>query len=126
MSLAVITTASGATWQEVAANSQKHRDETIAAVEPKIPDPLAELPLNVSGIPKRLLTPEEIGITETLPEKLVSLLAKGELSATTVAKAFLRRAGLAQKLVLGPLHNSFVYFPPLYLINVKLQFPNLV
>ncbi|KUJ09614.1 amidase [Mollisia scopiformis] len=95
---ATVTIASGATWQEVAADRQKHRDATIAAIEP----PIAE----VKGIPqytiplaKEFLTAEEISITESPVEKLIPQLAKGELSSTTVIEAFLRRAALAQKAV---------------------------
>lgn len=50
-------------------------------------------------IPSEVLEPEEIRITSLPPEELVQLLASGQLTATTVTKAFLRRAGLAQKLV---------------------------
>jgi len=95
---ATVTIASGATWQEVAADRQKHRDATLAAIEPAIPD-IPSPPLNTVPIAKDILTPEEITITESKVEELVPLLAKGELSAVTVVKAFLRRAALAQKLV---------------------------
>jgi amidase len=98
MAVATVTTAAGNTWQEVAADRQKHREETIAAVTPPIEVP-AELPLNVMSIAKDVLTAEEIEITESLVEELVPKLAQGKLSATTVTKAFLRRAALAQKLV---------------------------
>jgi len=94
-----ITTASGATWQEIAADRQKHRDATIASIQPPIPDVPTELPLNVSAIPRQLLTPEEIKITETTVEELVALLAGRKLTTTEVTKAYLRKAGLAQKLV---------------------------
>lgn len=95
---AAITTASGATWQEVAADRQKYRDETVAAVEPPVPDVPAELPLNVIGIPKYLLSTSEVEITEALIEDLVPALAAGKYTATAVVTAFLRRAGVAQKL----------------------------
>ena len=92
---ATVTTASGATWQEVAADRQKYRDKTIAAIESPIPE-VNEVPLNTTAIVKQILSSEEIGITESLVEDLTLKLAKGEISAVTVTKAFLRRAALAQ------------------------------
>lgn len=95
---ATVTIASGATWQEVAADRQKHRDSTIAALEPAHPE-IKDIPQHTIPLAKEFLTAEEISVTETPVEKLVPLLAKGELSSSTVVKAFLRRAGLAQKAV---------------------------
>lgn len=88
------------TWQEIAAEARSHRDTTIAdpLIQPPIPHVPTELPLDVTQIPKALLTPDEIRITELLPEQLLPLLASGTLSSTTVTKAFLRRAGLAHRL----------------------------
>lgn len=76
---------------------QKHRDETIAAVSPAVPDVPVELPLNVSKISSTLLSKEELIITDSSPEHLLTSLASGELTAVSVSNAFLRRAGLAQK-----------------------------
>lgn len=87
------------TWQETARQMQDYRDASLAAVEPAIPDVPPELSLNVTGIPQQLLSAREVEITETLPEDLVTRMAAGELASTEVTKAFLRRAGLAQKLV---------------------------
>jgi amidase len=99
MAPASVTTAFGATWQEVAANIQAYRDESIAGVQPPIPDVPVSLPRNVTGIPKQLLSPREVSLTECPPEKLVASLANSQVSCTEVTNAFLRRAGLAQKLV---------------------------
>lgn len=85
-------------WQDVAKFMQDYRDSSISAVSPPIPDPPKEIPLNVTKLPSSLLTKEEVSITETPPETLVSQLADGKLSAADVTNAFLRRAGLAQKL----------------------------
>ncbi|KAK6581183.1 hypothetical protein PZA11_006671 [Diplocarpon coronariae] len=93
---AAVTTASGATWQEVAADRQKHRDATIAALEPALPD-IQDVPQNTLPMAKQYLTAEEVRITESLVEDLVVQLAEGDLSSTAVVRAFLRRAGLAQK-----------------------------
>ena len=95
---ATVTIASGSTWQEVAADRQKHRDTTIATIEPPIPE-IKDIPQYTIRLAKEFLTPEEISITQTAVEELVPKLAKGELSSTTVVKAFLRRAALAQKAV---------------------------
>ncbi|KAF4625670.1 hypothetical protein G7Y89_g12495 [Cudoniella acicularis] len=94
---AIVTIASGASWQEVVADRQKHRDATLAEVEPTLPS-LPPVSLNTLPIAKAVLTADEIKITESVVEKLVVQLAEGQLSATTVIKAFLRRAALAQKL----------------------------
>ncbi|KAK0922625.1 hypothetical protein LTR91_004360 [Friedmanniomyces endolithicus] len=85
-------------WQDISATMLKHREQTIAAIEPAIPDPPKELPLNVTGIPKQLLPADVISITETPTERLLQNLASGTLSSTDVTKAFLQRAGLASKL----------------------------
>jgi len=86
------------TCQDVAAEAQRLRDSSIADVKPPIPDVPADLPLNVTTIPKQLLSETEITITESAPEDLISSLASGKLSAVDVTNAFLRRASLAQKL----------------------------
>ena len=98
MPAATVTIASGATWQEVAADRQAYRDATIATLEPALPD-LPAIPLNTTPLAKQILTETEIRITETAVEDLIPKLAKGELTAVEVARAFLRRAALAQNAV---------------------------
>lgn len=99
MAPATVTIAGGATWQDVAADRQRYRDATIAEVDPPVPElSLENIPLNTTGIPKSVLTEEEIKITSTNVEELVKKIVSGEWTSTVVAKAFLRRAGLAQKL----------------------------
>ncbi len=110
---ATVTIASGAIWQEVAADRQKHRDATISAIAPALPD-LKDIPLNTIGIAKKVLTAEEIKITESLVEDLAALLAREDISAVTVVKAFLRRAGLAQKAVSAPIPDF-----PLHLLTPR-------
>ena len=85
-------------WQDISRQVQIHRDETLAQIRPLIPDVSPELPRDVTSIPKEILSPREIDITETSTENLISSLASGNLSSTEVTRAFLRRAGLAQKL----------------------------
>ncbi|KAI1497874.1 acetamidase [Biscogniauxia marginata] len=95
-----VTTAAGATWQEIAADRQRHRDASIAKLDPPLPNLHAgDIPLNTTNLSKNLLTEEELTITETTVENLIEKLASGQWSSMTVVKAFLRRAGLAQKLV---------------------------
>ncbi|KAI8957524.1 amidase [Daldinia sp. FL1419] len=99
MPAATVTIANGATWQEVATDRQRHRDATIAEVSPPVPGLRQEdIPLNSTGVPKLLLTEQEIEITSMDVENLVKKIASGEWSSTVVTNAFLRRAGLAQKL----------------------------
>src|ERR1700709_1685843 len=98
MPAATVTIASGATWQEVAADRQAYRDTTIASIEPALPN-IADVPLNTIAVAKKVLTEAEIKITESTVEQLVPKLANRSLSAVDVIKAFLRRAGLAQKVV---------------------------
>jgi amidase len=109
MAQALVTIESGATWKEVAADRQKHRDASIAAVQPSVPDPPIDLPLDVSDMARQLLSYEEVKITETPPEKILSRLASRSISATEVITAFLRRAGLAQKLVFEIPYSEFPY-----------------
>ncbi|KAL8907735.1 MAG: hypothetical protein Q9207_001218 [Kuettlingeria erythrocarpa] len=85
-------------WREVAKAAQDFRDDSIKRVEPPVPNISSNLPRNVANIPRDLLTQDELLITETSPEGLVESLASGKLNSTTVVNAFLRRAGLAQKL----------------------------
>ena len=86
-------------WEDVAKKAQEHRDASIKLVKPAIPDVPSELPLDVTEVPKYLLTTDEVVITETSPEDLVTSLASGKLTSTAVTNAFLRRAGIAQRLV---------------------------
>ncbi len=89
------------TWQDIAHQVQSHRASTISGIEPSIPDVPSPLPLNVTAIPKALLSQREVEITTMQPEDLVACLATGNLASTEVTSAFLRRAGLAQKLVIS-------------------------
>jgi hypothetical protein len=123
MAPATITIASGATWQEVAKDRQIYRDATIASIEPEIPE-ITDIPLNSIPIAKTVLTAEEIQITEATVEELAGKLAKEELSAVTVIKAFLRRAALAQKVVF-PILRPFltVFLKPRRPIVLQNSFP---
>jgi amidase len=89
------------TWQEIAQQAQAARDQTVAAVQPPVPDVPSDLSLNVIDIPRQLLTAREVEITDTAAEVLVTQLAAGAWTSVEVANAFLRRAGVAQRLVLS-------------------------
>lgn len=95
-------TLSKPSWQEIVKQAQNVRNASLELVEPAIPDVPSELPLDVTEIPKYLLSTEEVVITQTTPEDLVISLASGRLTSVAVATAFLRRAGIAQKLVWPP------------------------
>lgn len=86
-------------WQEIAKRAQEYCDATINLVEPSIPKVPAELPLDVTAIPRNLLSPEELDITQLGPAQLVISLASGQLRSVEVITAFLQRAGIAQRLV---------------------------
>jgi amidase len=88
------------TWQETAQQLRDHRESTIAAIDPQLPELPAELPLNVTGLAKDILTKRELELTESPPEDLLTVLAAGYVTSTEITKAFLRRAALAQKLVI--------------------------
>jgi amidase len=88
-------------WQDIVREVQCNRDASIDRVQPPIPKNSNNPPTNVLDIPNQVLNHEEIQITQISPEDLLSRLATGELTATTITRAFLRRAALAQKLV-GP------------------------
>lgn len=86
-------------WQDIAKQRDEHRKETIAQIQPPVPEVPNELPNNVTGLAKALLGPREVFLTEQTAESLVAVLAKGEVSSIEVTNAFLQRAGLAQRLV---------------------------
>lgn len=89
-------------WQEIAREAQQYRDASIGRVKPGIPQLPKNLPKNVTQLPGKVLCHDEVEITEMLLEDLLCLLASGEVTAIAVTTAFLRRAGLAQKLVCLP------------------------
>ena len=86
-------------WQEVAKAAQEYRDASIVRVEPAVPEVPKELALDVTKLPQELLSEQEVEITHSLAEDLITSISSGKLSCTAVIKAFLRRAGLAQRLV---------------------------
>ncbi|KAK6336388.1 hypothetical protein TWF696_001948 [Orbilia brochopaga] len=87
-------------WQKIALERQQYRDASISRISPRIPNVQpANLPLNVLNTARSMLTRQEVKITEMSSTELLGLLASGKLTAVEVTNAFLRRAGVAQKLV---------------------------
>ena len=86
-------------WKGIAKAMQRHRADTIAAVNPPVPEPPEDIPLNVTSIPRSVLSEDVVTITETSTEQLLQQLASGKLTSTQVTTAFLQRAGLASRLV---------------------------
>lgn len=85
-------------WKSIAQERQDYRAQSISAVEPAVPNVPDQLPSNVTGIPRELLSEEVITITESAPEVLLQQLASKKVTCTAVIKAFLQRAGLASRL----------------------------
>ena len=89
-------------WQQIAQEAQDHRDASLAQGGSTVSAEFKQSgnrPKSSLNVPEKVLEHHDLRITETLPEDLVKCLAVGELSATEVTTAFLRRAVLAQKLV---------------------------
>jgi amidase len=86
-------------WQDIAAIAQAYREKSIARLNPPIPDPPTDLPLNVTSLPAKLLPKHVVEISELPAERLLHQIASGQLTSTQVTQAFLQRAGLASKLV---------------------------
>ena len=89
-------------WQDRAAWAQAKRSASLAKVSPKlvgVPE-WNDLPQNSRDLPKDILTPREIELTEkyTITE-LLHLLRTRDVSVEEVTRAFLRRAALAHAAV---------------------------
>jgi hypothetical protein len=87
--------------QELINKTLAVRDNSLAGIKPplqldRVPDPL---PSNVTAIPPKLLTDEEIEITSYDAEELLEAIRSKKFSCVTVTKAFLRRAAVAQAVV---------------------------
>jgi amidase len=85
-------------WTDIADEAQRHRDVTIAALSPSAPKVPSELSKNTLQVPAQLLDSSVLSITNLLPEKLLSSLSTGQLSAVQVTTAYLQRAAVAQGL----------------------------
>lgn len=90
-------------WQEIAADAQLYRDDSIKhhSIQPPVPAlPSSDkLPKSVFALLKDHLGENERAVTEMVPEELLAKLAAGRVTAVDVSMAFLRRAGIVQGLV---------------------------
>jgi amidase len=90
------------TWQDKAAWAQTKRNASLAKVSPKligVPE-WENMPQNSRELPKEILTPREIELTENYGiTELLRLLRTREVSVEEVTRAFLRRAALAHAAV---------------------------
>lgn len=87
------------TWQETVSAVQAHRLAGLSRIQPPLLDVPPNLSKDITNIPKKLLSQQELDITHSSPESLLMRLTSGEWSSEEVTNAFLRRAGLAQNLV---------------------------
>lgn len=95
------------TWEEKVAVVSGKRNASLAKVEPALGQLPAELPLNSQSLPKDLLTPREIEITEAYTVKqLLAKLRSREISVEEVTRAFLRRAAVAHACVSLSMRHS--------------------
>ncbi|KAF3917695.1 Acetamidase [Arthrobotrys entomopaga] len=87
-------------WQQIAKERQEYRDASVSRITPPIPEvDTGSLPLSVIDTARSMLTAREVEITEKDSMELINLMSSGDLTAIEVTNAFLRRAGVAQKLV---------------------------
>jgi amidase len=89
-------------WQDKAAWAQSKRTASLAKVLPKlvgVPE-WDNMPQNSRDLPKEILTPREIELTEDYNiTELLHLLRARDVSVEEVTRAFLRRAALAHAAV---------------------------
>ncbi|KAH7136258.1 amidase signature domain-containing protein [Dactylonectria macrodidyma] len=84
-------------WEDKVRWARDKRDASLAKVEPKLEGIPKTLPLSSQDLPKAILTPREIEITENYSiTELLSILWERKVSVEEVTRAFLRRAALAQ------------------------------
>lgn len=95
------TISAAASKEERIQYARDRRDASIAKLQPAVPATTGKLPPNVMSLPAQLLADDEIAITQKPVQELLELLATGKLTAIVVARAFLRRAAVAQNLVSG-------------------------
>lgn len=84
-------------WQQKVAIAQKQRDASLAAVDPPLKGLPNVLPQNSQSIPRIVLTPRELDLTENYTvHQLLARLRSRDISAEELTRAFLRRAAVAQ------------------------------
>jgi amidase len=87
-------------WEDRVAPVRGKRDASLLHVEPSLQLSINEWPQNSQPVPRSVLTPREIEITEAYSVKqLLAKLRSREISSEEVTRAFLRRAAVAQACV---------------------------
>ncbi|KAF5004860.1 hypothetical protein FDECE_8642 [Fusarium decemcellulare] len=90
------STSSGS-WKDKAAIARKVRDDSVSKVKPPLRGIPDTLPPNSQSIPKLVLAPREVELTENYTvHQLLAKLRSRELSSEELTRAFLRRAAVAQ------------------------------
>lgn len=86
------------TWKSKVAEVRAARDAGLGKVDPKIESNLLDnVPLNSTSLPKTILTPRELELTEGYNViQLLSALRERKVTVEEVTRAFLRRAAIAQ------------------------------
>ena len=88
------------------ADAREFRDASISRVQPPLSPLPSPLPKNVTRIANTILTPEELKITSYNAVELIQAIREKIFTCEAVTRAFLRRAALAQKLVI--LHTTHI------------------
>lgn len=94
-------------WKILAQKARDIRDKSMAEVDQYFPangskytDPLPDpLPLNVTGLPEKYLSPHEYHIIETDPMVLLHAIERRTYTALEVASAYMHASVLAQRAV---------------------------
>lgn len=85
-------------WRVKAKEALDYRDESMDGIVPPLPD-IKSIPEYCLHIPDIFLDKQEKAITTWNPEQIVRSIFNGDIDSRTVTNAFLRRAGIAAKLV---------------------------
>lgn len=96
-------------WQGKATQAQVERERSLEKVEPRISSWPQTLPLRSLDMPRALLTPREVSLTENFSvAELLCKLSKREIGAEELTRAFLRRAAIAQQVVSATDKGDFI------------------
>lgn len=98
-------------WEVKASSARARRDAGLAKVEPKLEGIPDILPLSSQDLPKGVLTPREIEITEKYSvTELLKILRERKISVEEVTRAFLRRAAVAQVAVRVMYYDAYLAY----------------
>jgi hypothetical protein len=85
-------------WRVKAKEALDYRDKSMDEIVPPLPS-IKSRPEYCLHIPNIFLDKEEKAITTWAPEWIVRSISNGDIDSCTVTNAYLRRAGIAAKLV---------------------------